>query len=240
MEKVSNFVAFDTKLPKTSLRADAWGVGYVQVIQTKDGYKLGAMVRNIDENGKQYREVCEIKLDDKNIPYVDVGTGPISFNSETCKEAVVMNENLYGGKDHLPKGYFVMGWNDGRYESNESVFEFTGKTMTDRKDEYFALISRYAAFNERGISLLARFVKDPNNKELLDSRIKRASAEEINAIKEEARAILEKVMNGEAKSSELDVCLRRVKEAQGREMSADPIKLDLSAYELKMEQQQDI
>jgi len=234
MKKVGYLGNMDLKLSKGEVAAERWNTNEVKVIPMKDGYKVATDVTYYDEKKHMCTETCEILLSDSGVPYVDIGTGMATFTEENCRQKVSTKKNSFGGIDHEVEGYYVWSLNDGRLVPEDSMFDIVGKCTTVRKGEYFHGLQRSAILNNTGLSLIVEYVQDPKNKAVMDKRTNKATPEGIEAVKNEIRATLEKVMNGEESRRELDMMLISLKEIEERAQPG-PIEIKLDELELLRE-----
>ena len=61
-------------LTEGSVTTDYWPTDFVKLIPMADGsFALGIDVEFLNDKGDRCRETCRIQVDDKNVPYIEVG-----------------------------------------------------------------------------------------------------------------------------------------------------------------------
>lgn len=211
-----------------------WPTERVQVIRMKDGsYALGIDMEYNDGPNRFCRETCRIYLDKYNRPYVKPGE-PYDFTPENCMEKIDSFEySSVGAPGHKQTiddvNAPLLTLIDGIVVPEKSIFTFPAHT---RNEVYFRRHDRSASLNAKGLSLVLKFVENPENKPVMDKRMKPISNEKLSALKTKMQECFNKFLEGEASISQMKSLMETYKTLTAKNaINNEPIDLDLKSLD---------
>lgn len=230
------------KLTKGQFTTNEWEASRIMIIPTEEGYKLALKVHYDDGNDGYNTSLCEIKLSDDGVPYIDFGSDEFPYSESDAFPIAVYEErgiNVY--KIQWDKFIFDFRDPDTRTTQGRNVFLYdllVGKSQSDYFDKsssrtYYDTI----CLNTAGLLLLMKYIQDPRNKEILDRKFTPPSHAEIESLKNNIRQSLETIMemknekNMASDTSELESKLYVLKDLVHRKLDTNPpIPINFSAY----------
>lgn len=142
------------------ITADIWDSGDIVLVEKKDGeYTLGITILYKDINFNTNIRTFEIKLDENNVPYIDVYGGLEDLTIETCKTRTVYYKTLNNDVTNIVEGAPVSKLTDGLLDAEYSVFDFDGDCVGKDRNKYFYGIFKSAGLNPHGLKVLLEYVK---------------------------------------------------------------------------------
>ena len=185
-------------LTKGSVTTDYWPTSFVKLVPMADGtFALGIDVEFLNDKGDNCRETCRIQVDDKNVPYIEVGVDQ-GFSSETCKTKIdAYDYSNTTGHYHVVEGYPLLSLDDGVTIPEKSVFKFVGKSHEEPTiRDYFSGYYRTAGFSQKGLAVILKYVEDEKNKAILDERVRKPSQKELDSMQSEIHKAVDGFFEG--------------------------------------------
>ena len=172
-----------------------WDGKLIKVIKMKDGsYTLGYNYCYTRPEGKEYCVTCEVKLDDRGNPYIDVYDGLTDFSKENC--AMIIND--YESEEQKVNMVGAIGVSDvfeGEIFGGNSVFEFVGCCVEKEKGRFFRETYQSTVLGEYAVATLLKYVQSLKEKQIsLDEFIysRKVKKIDLSEIEKELNEELEK------------------------------------------------
>lgn len=242
MHEIIEMISSDIETAKGTVSAEYWNTDNVKLISKKDGsYTLGVDVRYHDENGLLHHETHEIKLDEKNVPYFEVGASARDFTEENVAASIESRPILPSGVYHIVEGPSLFTIDEGMLVAERSVFAFDKKCLDNNNiRKYFSGFYRTAGFNNNGLAIMLKLVQSPEMKKVLDERVKPIPEDLMNEKEAQIRSMTEMFFAGKISEYDLTSIIEFYSELKDP-TSLNPntvLSIDLREYEHLLSQGQ--
>ena len=242
MHEIIELISSDIETRKGTVSAEYWNTDLVKLISKKDGsYTLGVDVRYTDEKGILHHETQEVKLDENNVPFIEVGSTSRSFDESNTSASIESRPILPAGVYHIVEGPSLFTIDDGMLVAERSVFAFDKKCLDNSNiRKYFSGFYRTAGFNNNGLAIMLKLVQNPEMKRVLDERVKPIPEDLMTEKEAQIRTMTEMFFAGKLSEYELKSIIEFYSELKDP-TSLNPntvISLDLREYEHLLSQGQ--
>ena len=215
---------------------DYWGLtNNIKLIRMKDdSFVLGIDIEYVNSKNNRCVETYPIQVDEKGVPYVEFGEDSRFFTKENCKEDISHANYLDGSHKHIVHGFPIHSFEES-LNTTKSVFNFVGSCVnSDNVQKYFSRKYHVVGLSGRGLAILAKYVENPENKEVIEKRLQKPTAKEVLKMQDEINNLLKKFYAGQCGEWEVISKVRQYNTVVNEKysMKADEcIQIDLSKYE---------